>query len=169
MDPIKRAFETVAGALAANPALGRGTGKTTARVRTGLVCEIEAGPWRFVADMPGTCGGTESAPTPGVYGRAALGSCLAIGYAMRAAKRGVALSCIEVEVQADYDDGALFGVTDTPPGYSEIRCLVTVTTDAPEADVLRVLDEADAHSPYLDVFRRAQSCKRQVRIERAAR
>jgi hypothetical protein len=27
-----------------------------------------------------------------------------------------------------------------------------------------VLDEADAHSPYLDVFARAQTCRRTVRI-----
>ena len=166
MDQVRLAFETVAAALATDPAKGRGTGTTTARIRAGLRCEIEAGPWRFVADMPATCGGTDSAPTPGVYGRAALGSCLAIGYAMRAAKHGIRLSSVEVEVQADYDDGALFGVTDTPPGYSHVRCLVTVATDAAESHVLRVLDEADAHSPYLDVFRRAQSCTRQVRIER---
>jgi uncharacterized OsmC-like protein len=168
MSEIKRAFETIVAALEKDPALGRGTGTTTARIRKGLLCEIEAGPWRFVADMPETSGGTASAPTPGMYGRAALGSCLAIGYAMRAAKLGVAIGSIDVEVQADYDDGALFGVVDTPPGYSEVRCLVTVETDVPESDVLRVLDEADAHSPYLDVFRRAQRCKREVRIRRPA-
>jgi uncharacterized OsmC-like protein len=168
MSEIKRAFEAVVAALEKNPAAGKGTGTTKSRLRKGLACEIEAGPWHFVADMPESCGGTGTAPTPGVYGRAALGSCLAIGYAMRAAKLGVAISSIEVEVQADYDDGALFGVVDVPPGYSEIRCLVTVETDAPEVDVLRVLDEADAHSPYLDVFRRAQRCKREVRIQRTA-
>jgi uncharacterized OsmC-like protein len=168
MSEIKRAFETIVAALEKSPALGRGTGKTTARLRNGLVCEIEAGPWRFVADMPETCGGTETGPTPGVYGRAALGSCLAIGYAMRAAKLGVTISAIDVEVQADYDDGALFGVTDAPAGYSEVRCHVTVVSAAPEADVLRVLDEADAHSPYLDVFRRAQRCTREVKIQRPA-
>jgi uncharacterized OsmC-like protein len=166
MENVKRAFEGIVDALIANPALGRGTGTTIARIRHGLACEIEAGSWRFVADMPETSGGTASGPTPGVYGRAALGSCLAIGYAMRAAKLGVPISGIEVEVQADFDDGALFGVSDEPPGYSEVRYLVTVTTDAAEPDVLRVLDEADVHSPYLDVFRRAQRCTRSVRIAR---
>jgi uncharacterized OsmC-like protein len=167
MDNIKLAFESIVSALSANPDLGRGTGTTIARVRNGLACEIEAGPWRFVADMPTTSGGTASGPTPGMYGRAALGSCLAIGYAMRAAKLGVPIAQVEVEVQADYDDGALFGVTDEAPGYSEVRYVVSITTNAPEADVMRVLDEADLHSPYLDVFRRAQRCTRSVRIGRA--
>jgi hypothetical protein len=45
--------------------------------------------------------------------------------------------------------------------------VVSVTTDAPEGDVMRVLDEADVHSPYLDVFRRAQRCTRTVRIDRS--
>jgi len=36
------------------------------------------------------------APTPGVLGRAALGSCLAIGYMMYAAKTGVPLAGLEV-------------------------------------------------------------------------
>ncbi len=164
MDGIKAKFERIVEALTADPASGRGTGKTIARVRDGLACEIESGPWRFVADLPKTTGGTESGPTPGMYGRAALGSCLAIGYALRAARHGVKLDSIEVEVQADYDDGALYGTRDVPAGYSEIRCIVTVETSAPEADVMRVLDEADRHSPYLDIFQRAQRCVRTVRI-----
>jgi hypothetical protein len=31
--------------------------------------------------------------------------------------------------------------------------------------VLKVLDEGDAHSPYLDVFGRAQKCRRLVKIK----
>src|SRR5262249_53768554 len=104
-------------------------------------------------------------PTPGVLGRAALGSCLAIGYMMRAAAFGVPIASLEVEVQADYDAGALYGVGEAPPGYTEIRYIVTVESNASEEALRRGLDEADAHSPYLDVFRRAQKCVRDVRIK----
>jgi hypothetical protein len=83
---------------------------------------------------------------------------------MHAAKLGISIAALEVEVQADYDDGALFGVSPSPPGYLEVRYTVTVESDAPEQDVMRVLDEGDAHSPYLDVFTRAQTCRRSVRI-----
>src|SRR5262249_25369859 len=95
----------------------------------------------------------------------ALGSCLAIGYMMRAAALNVAIASVAVEVQADYDAGALYGVGDAPPGYSEVRYVVTVESNAPEEALRRVLDEADTHSPYLDVFRRAQKCVRDVRIK----
>lgn len=164
MEKIRTAFERSATALARRPSLGRSTGVSRARIRHGLTCQIEEGPWKLVADMPAQVGGDAAAPTPGVLGRAALGSCLAIGYMMRAAKLGVPITALEVEVQSDYDDGALFGVSDSPPGYLEVRYTVTVESVAPESDVLRVLDEGDAHSPYLDVFQRAQPCKRSVRI-----
>jgi len=169
VEKIKRALDMIEGALTKDPSRGRGTGKTTARVRVGLACEIEAGPWRMVADMPRPAGGTGLGPTPGVLGRAALSSCLAMTYAMRAAKLGVPLDEIEVEVQSDYDDGVLFGTSQGHPGYSEVRYIVSVKTDAPEADVLRVLDDADVKSPYLDVFARAQPCKRTVKIEPATK
>jgi uncharacterized OsmC-like protein len=103
-------------------------------------------------------------PTPGVYGRAALGSCLAIGYMMRAAKFDVSIKSLNVEVHADYDDGALFGTIDVPPGYLEVRYIVTIESDSPEERILNLLDEADKHSPYLDVFNRGQECSREVRI-----
>jgi uncharacterized OsmC-like protein len=164
MSDLKTIFERNARALKLRPSLGHGTAVTTARVREGMACDIHEGPWRFQTDMPKAAGGAESAPTPGVYGRAALASCLATGYVLYAAKHGVSLRSVEVEVQADYDDGALLGVSDVPPGYLEVRYVVRVESSAPEADVRRVLDEAEAHSPYLDVFRRAQSCVRTVEL-----
>jgi uncharacterized OsmC-like protein len=164
MNVVQTAFDRSAKALALRPSLGRGTGVSRTRIHKGLTCQIEDGPWKLTADMPTSVGGDGSAPTPGVYGRAALGSCLAIGYMLWAAKLDVPIAAIDVQVEADYDDGALFGVSDSPPGYLEVRYTVTVETNAPDSDVQRVLDEGDAHSPYLDVFRRAQTCRREVRL-----
>lgn len=161
---IGAAFERNARALAKRPSLGQNTATTAVRITDGLTCEIEEEPWRLTADMPSQVGGSGAGPTPGVLGRAALGSCLAIGYVLYAAKAGIPLSGVEVEVEADYDDGALFGVADVAPGYLAVRYAVTVYSDAPEADVLRVLDDADAHSPYRDVFGWAKRLSRTARI-----
>jgi uncharacterized OsmC-like protein len=163
-ETIRTAFERSARALRLRPSLGRSTGVSRTRIRHGLTCEVEEGAWKLTADMPASAGGSGAGPTPGVFGRAALGSCLAIGYMMYAAKLEVPIASIEVEVQADYDDGALFGVSDAPPGYLEVRYIVTVESAASEADVRRVIDEGDAHSPYLDVFGRAQTCRRTLRL-----
>ena len=77
-EKIKNAFERVVKAFTAKPSLGLGTRKSTARLVNGLTCEITEGEWKLSADMAEAAGGNASAPTPGVYGRAALASCLAI-------------------------------------------------------------------------------------------
>jgi uncharacterized OsmC-like protein len=166
---IKDAFERSVKVLSLRPGRGRATGTTKIRVREGLICDIESGPWRLVADMPVSAGGTATAPTPGVLGRAALGSCLAIGYIMRAAANNVPITGLEVEIQADSDECALYGLPGASPGYSELRYVVTVESNAPEEEVHRVLDSADAHSPYLAVFQRPQRCTRSVVINKSPR
>jgi uncharacterized OsmC-like protein len=163
-EKIRTAIDRSAKALSLRPSIGRGTGVSRARITGGLGVEITEGPWTLKADMPPQMGGDASGPTPGVYGRAALGSCVAMGYAMAAAKAGIAVAAIEVEVQADYDDGALLGVSPGPPGYTGVRYAVTIVSGAPEEAIRRLIDDADAHSPYLDVFRRAQECSRSLRI-----
>ena len=164
MTTIRRAYERCVKALSLWPSLGRATAVSRTRVRDGLVCDIEDGPWKLTADFPARLGGSDTAPNPGVFGRAALGSCLAIGYMLRAAKYGVPIDALEVEVEADYDTGALVGTSGAAPGYGEIRYAVIVESTAAEADVRRVLDEADAHSPYLHIFSEPQACRRTVRI-----
>lgn len=163
-EKIKTAFERSAKAISLRPAVGRGTGVSRARITGGLAVEITEGPWKLVADMPPQAGGDATGPTPGVYGRAALGSCLAMGYAMEAARAGIAVESIEVEVQADYDDGALFRVSTSPPGYIDVRYTVTIKSSAPEEELRRLAETAEAHSPYLDVFSRAQPCTRTLRV-----
>jgi uncharacterized OsmC-like protein len=168
-DAIKDAFERNAKAISLRPSVGQGTAKTRITLRDGLMCEVEDGRWKMAVDASVKSGGDGEAPDPGVYGRTALGSCLAIGYAMWAAKLGVTLDSLTVEVQADYDSGGSHGVTDVPPGYRQVRYIVTIESDAPRADVMRVLDEADAHSPYRDVFARPIDLRRDVSISPGAR
>jgi uncharacterized OsmC-like protein len=166
IEKIKLAVERACKALSLKPSLGLGTGISKTRIKNGLTCEIQEGNWKFLADMPESVGGNAQGPTPGVYGRAALGSCLAVGYMIMAAKMNIPVNTLEVEVQADYDDGALLGTADAnvAPGYSEVRYTVTIESEAPEEEVLKMLNDADQHSPYLDVFGKKQNCKREVHI-----
>lgn len=164
-EKIKLAFERSHKALSLKPSLGLGTGISKTRIVNGLTCEVKEGPWQLKADMPEGAGGNAAGPTPGVYGRAALGSCLAIGYMMRAARDNITIHSLEVEVHASYDDGPLFATTeDVFPGYSDVKYIVTIECDAPEEAIMKLLDDADYHSPYLDVFARAQHCTREVNI-----
>ena len=161
---IAKAFEDVAGAFRHRPELGIGTQSSVTKVVNGLLCEVSEGDWTFSVDMPEAAGGSGTAPTPGVLGRAALGSCLAMSYMMWASKLGIEINALEVQVQADYDEGAIFGTSDAAPGYSEVRYCVKIESAADEAVIIRLLDEADRHSPYLDVFTRPQQLVRRVEV-----
>ena len=118
---IKKCFERNARALKLRPALGRGTATTTVRLVEGVACEIEDGPWKLSVDLSAKSGGSGAAPDPGVYGRGALGACMAICYAQWAARRDLPLDDLRVEVEADYDARGMFGVGDVIADYTAIR------------------------------------------------
>ena len=170
VEKLQKAMERNIKAIGMRPSIGRGTAVTKVRIRDGCTADIEDGGWKLIVDESVKDGGNGEGPDPGVYGRAALGSCLAMGYAMWAAKMGVALDEIEVEVHAGYDATGMFGLDDsTPPGWGGLRYLVRVGSSAAEADVRRVLDYADAHSPLLDDFSRALAVERELRITAPAK
>jgi len=151
---IKTAIDRGLEAMRLREGLGRGTAVTRARLDQGLACEITDGNWRMVADMSERHGGSGSGPDPGVYGRSALASCLAIGYGMWAARLGVRIDALEVTVEADYDVRGQYGLSDQPPSYAAVRCRVAITSPNPREEVERMIETADRRSPYLDLFRR---------------
>lgn len=162
---IREIAERNAKMLALKPSRGRLTGVTKARIVEGVRCEIEEGPWKLAADMPVKAGGDETAPTPGVLGRAALASCLAIGITMWAARAGIPIDALEVEVQADFDARGELGVGDgIPPGYQAVRYLVSIDSPASQEALVDLLETAERHSPYLDVYSRALSMERVLRL-----
>ncbi|MHC4925097.1 MAG: OsmC family protein [Planctomycetota bacterium] len=148
--------------------MGQGTAVTRARLAEGMTCEIEDGPWRLTVGMSEKSGGAGAGPDPGVLGRGALASCLAVGYALWASKAGVPIRTLEVEIHADYDVRGEYGLADISPSYSQIRYVVHVDSDAPQAELEAALDEADANSPYLSIFRDAQDVRRELRITNGA-
>lgn len=161
---IKEKFERNAKALTLKPNLGLDTGYSVTRISNGLSCEINEGNWTLKSDMPKQIGGNAQAPSPGVLGRAALGSCLATGYMLWASKLDIPIESLEIHLEADYDDGALFASSNAFPGYSEVRYTVKVNSQKSLEEIEKFLDKAEQHSPYLDVFSRAQNCKRNIEL-----
>jgi uncharacterized OsmC-like protein len=167
---IRALIEGKAKDVSLRPAAAKGTATTRVRLKPGLECEIEDGAWKLTAGMSEKWGGTNAGPNPGILGRGALGTCLAIGYGMWAARLGVPIDALEVVVQADYDGRGELGVSDdVAPGYLQVRYHVTVTSSASEVDVQRVLDTADKYSPYRDVYARAHDVRRETTIIAAGR
>ena len=165
LDSIRTAIERSARAVELRPSVGQGTVVTKVRLRDGLSCEVEDGPWKFTVGMTDAYGGSNAGPNPGVYGRGAVGSCLAIGYSIWAARLGIPIASLEVEVQADYDARGELAVSDSVrPGYLAMRYIVTVESSAPRDDVIRMLDSADRCSSWRDDIANGVPLTRDVRI-----
>lgn len=149
---IRNAFSRMAHVFAKKPEAARGGSVMRARVVDGLRCEAQEGDWRFSIDMPVEGGGSGAGPTPGVHGRAALASCLAIGYGICLARAGIEVRSLEVEVAVDYDNRGLLGMDGIYPGYLGVRHTLYLDADATPAQLTPVIAEAQRCSPYLHVF-----------------
>jgi uncharacterized OsmC-like protein len=163
---IRRALDRAQSVFAAKPAAARVTKGGRATLKEGLTCEYVEGGRKLLADMPVPLGGEDKALSPGGYARAGLSMCLAIGYAVRAAHRGVVLRKVEVDIECDTDLGSVFGFPGIPAGYSEFRYSVRIESEAPETAILALVDEADQRSPVLDAFGRAQKIVRSIAVSR---
>lgn len=164
VETIRTALERNAKAMELKPSIGQGTGVTRVSLRDLTTCEIEEDDWKLTADIPAEMGGNNAGPGPTTFGRAALGSCLAIGCALQAALHDVPVENLEIEVETDIDARGLFGIGDIPPGWSVIRYRVSVESPAPEAEVRKVLEQAHALSTVTDNFTRASTIEREVEI-----
>jgi uncharacterized OsmC-like protein len=156
-------------AIKLRPTIGQGTATTTVRIRDGVTCDVEDGQWKLIADeMPGD-GGAGLGPDAGVFGRAALGTCLAMGYVTWAAHLGVPLDSVEVVVEADYDARGMYGVDDTvAPGWTAMRYTVNIASPAAEEKVREMVEYADRLSPLLDDFKRPIPVTRELRIAQSS-
>ena len=168
LEKIRRAFDRTRKAMSLKPAVARGTAVTKVTLRDGLTCDFSEGDWHATADMSRSEGGSELGPTPGFFGRGAFGSCLMIGCMIEAAKLGIPIDGLEIEVQADYDARAEYGLADLPPGYSELRYLVKIASPAPREDIERMLDLAEAHGSYHRIFSHPVPLKRALQVTAAA-
>lgn len=163
---IKGKLERAIKAVEKRPSIGQGTATTTTRLRPGgLACDVEDRGWTFVADEGPDLGGESQGPDPGVFTRAGLGSCLAIGYAMWAALLDIPLESVEVTVEADYDARGMFGLDDgEPAGWGAVRYTTRIQSPAPEERVRELVEHADRYSSVLDIIRRAIPVSGELRI-----
>jgi len=149
------------------PEVALGTSSTRIELQPGLSCRIKQGPWTLETGLSSSMGAERELPDPGMLARGALGSCFAMTFALYAARRGIALQRMEVEVSADYDGRGMLGSAEVPPGYSEVRVSVVVESEASEELLRQIGQDAAPHSPFNDVFCRAQRVVTEVRAAEA--
>jgi uncharacterized OsmC-like protein len=167
---LKTIIERNQKALRLRPSIGMGTATTKVSIRSGVTCDIEDGGWKLIADESVGDGGAGLGPDPGVFGRAALGACLAMGYVQWAAVMEVPIDSLEVVVEADYNAAAMFAVDDSaPPGWGAIRYSVAISSPASEEQVRELVEHADRYSPLLHDFAKPVPVTRELHITSPAK
>jgi uncharacterized OsmC-like protein len=109
----------------------------------------------IASDEPRGMGGTNSAPNPAEQLLAALGNCLAVGYALSASAAGVTIRDLRIDVEGELDLHPLLGLADGHPGFSAIRVAVHLDTDADEDAVAALHAKVAATSPVGQTLSRA--------------
>lgn len=164
-EKIRSAFERTVRGLTKRPEVGKFSRTAKATLTDGLTCQIGVEAFKFVSDMPEVAGANGTGPSPSQYVEAALVSCLAIGYRMSFAARGLPVDQIDVEVTGSFDARGLYGVGKVSPGFDgPVRYAVNVVSPANEEAVVDALNWAEAHSPLLHILREPVKLKRELNI-----
>jgi uncharacterized OsmC-like protein len=133
-----------------HPSLGKASAQAKVCLRGGFACEVRRPGGVTLVDLPVEEGGTDSGPAPGDLMRASIGACLAMGYRAWAARLGVELRSVEVDVTCEFDvRGQLDVASDVPVGWERLLLEVRIVSDAPAAELRRVVEHADRLSPML--------------------
>ncbi|MGB3244466.1 MAG: OsmC family protein [Sulfitobacter sp.] len=152
-EDIRVAQDKVIARLAADPASALTTNVLTARVGEGLTCAVEQGKFSTVMDLGPAMGGAARGPGPGFFAKAGLAGCVAIAVKMTAAREGIDIRSVDLRLETDSDDLALFGIGDNSAAPLETRIMLEVKSSAAdgviEALVARVLE----CSPWFLAFR----------------
>jgi uncharacterized OsmC-like protein len=129
-----------------------------ATLRDALRADVE-GPAgeRIVTDMPAGIGGKGEHPSPGWLYRAAIGSCVAATIGMEAARDGVVLNSLEVEVDSESDDRGILGMDEEiPPGPLSTRIRIRAQAEGVDEGRLReILERGAGRCPVSDATQRA--------------
>ena len=158
---VKDAVELIIQGLQRDPASAQGTTHATARVDRGLTCIVTEGAWTLTSDVPSSMGGASAGPSPGVYGRAAVASRVAIGIKMIAARTNHHVRSVSVDVDADYDWRGDFGLDGVQPGFKQFRFAISVDSSADADATERLVAEALRLSSWLNTL----ACKQLVEAE----
>lgn len=99
------------------------------------------------SDEPAGLGGTDSAPNPVEQLLAALGNCLAVGYAANASVAGIEVRDLNVAVEGDLDLTTFLGLGGDHAGFDRITAEVHIVSDASDAQLQELHEKVVGSSP----------------------
>jgi uncharacterized OsmC-like protein len=109
----------------------------------------------LLSDEPAGLGGTDTAPNPVEQLLAALGNCLAVGYAANASAVGVTIADLRIKLAGDLDLRTFLGLADDNAGYEAIQVSVELSSDASDTQLAQLHDRVIGTSPVGHTLSRA--------------
>lgn len=102
----------------------------------------------YPSDEPGALGGDDTAPNPVEQLLAALGNCLAVGFAANATAAGIEVRDLRIDVEGDLDLQTFLGLDPGGnAGFSGIRVRVHLDADASDDELAALHDRVVSTSP----------------------
>lgn len=152
-------------AVRANPAAGQTRWRATTTWKGGFSCESRIRTHALPLDEPDALGGTDSAPNPVEAVLAAYGSCLAVGYTLNAAVRGIEVRSLSIDVEGHIDLAGFFGISaDVPAGFSGITARVHLDAGASPAQIEDLHRHVLATSPVGSILERPLAVRTELQV-----
>ncbi len=133
---------------------GKTVWTASARWLGGFRVETASRGFKLKADEPDMLAGTNTAANPVELVLQAYGACLAIGYAMNAAVRGITIRDLRIDVEGEIDLPGFLGLEppekagmDRLPGYKSVTARVKMSADADAATLRELHDHVVRTSP----------------------
>jgi uncharacterized OsmC-like protein len=166
---IRDAIDNVTKTIARSPDTARiKNASAAASLKGGLAFAISGPNGEAAAtDMPKGIGGGGGVPQPGWLLRAALASCTGTVIVMRAARLGIVLDKLEVNVESQSDNRGMLGLDDgISAALIGLRTIVNVrAANATRDDLQALVHWANAHSPVACTLRGALAAEIEMVIE----
>ena len=107
------------------------------------------------SDEPDQLGGTNTGPNPVEQILAALGNCLAVGYAANATAAGITITDMSIEVEGNLDLHTFLGLKEGNAGFSDISVKVNIDSDGSDEALQDLHDKVKNTSPVGHTLSRA--------------
>ena len=151
--------------LEADPDSARNTLRTSGRVTRGLGCTVTQGKFSATMDLGPAMGGQATGPSPGFFARSGIVGCVAIATKMTAAREGLSLDAVDVHIETDFDDLAIFGLGDSSAAPIEVRLNIDIQSDEDPDVIQELVERVLEWDPWYLAIRDAQRTITHVSVD----
>jgi uncharacterized OsmC-like protein len=171
MEAIRSAIAQASSYLTEHPEAATSTdAAATAVLEDGLRFRVDGPTGSLTTDMSKSVGGGASGPTPAWLMRAALAACDATLVAMEAARDGIELTDLEVNVESESDFRGVLGVDPSvQPGPLSMRVGIRVAAaNASDEQLRAIVERAEARSPVRHALAQELPMTTEIQIDSAS-